>query len=751
MITLKDVAARAGVSVAAVSYCINGTRTLSPDTRARILQAAAELNYIPNAQARNLKSCSSREICVIFPDLESLCYNEFLKGMLMQAEKLNYALTVCCSYNNIRTEQTLIENAISKKCAGLLLVTCQPQNTAFFQDILAHHSIEIVFLDRLPSRMDALYFGFDNYTAVHFLTSQLIQNGYKDIALLSGPQIFFSDSEAAAGYQEALDEASIPFRADRQLSTDTTKEGAFSVFLQSWANDPPQAVITTSQILCQGAIEACNLANLSIPKDICLLTLGVDNWNRSSFYPHIIRSSEPAYSLGAQSCQALIEQMEHSERPESRFHLLQDSITSYPLHFPAPRPSKALVSAHDPSVLRIAAAELPTIHAIEAISHDFYQKYGIRLNLQLFSLYDLFELIQTDSRKSDPDFDLYLFDTSWFSFLYHMDCLKDLTDEIQRSCGNAGYFFPQNLANCSRLGQIYGFPIVGGTQFLLYRRDLFTDPYLMRKYKENHRLSLRPPKTWKEFNSIARFFTREFNPDSPTLYGTAIATELNEELALEFEPRMWGFKGDFFDKNGCLQINSPENQTALSSFVETLRCCRPDTPSNQHVFSEFAKGHLAMIITFTEYAAQIQNSTHSVYLHQSDYSMIPGQIPANVGWHFGLSKNCRKSSEAVSFFQWLYQRHTSYYLSILGSSSALEFPYKNHELQKMYPWLTLTQDSIKNCRSRIYPFKKTNGYLAPHDFERILCDQIRTLPQTPKEISDCLDRIQKQVLHALST
>lgn len=108
--------------------------------------------------------------------------------------------------------------------------------------------------------------------------------------------------------------------------------------------------------------------------------------------------------------------MEHSERPESRFHLLQDSITSYPLHFPAPRPSKALVSAPDPSVLRIAAAELPTIHAIEAISHDFYQKYGIRLNFQLFSLYDLFELIQTDSGKSDPDFDLYLFDTSWFSF-----------------------------------------------------------------------------------------------------------------------------------------------------------------------------------------------------------------------------------------------------------------------------------------------------------------------------------------------
>ena len=195
MATLKNVAARAGVSVATVSYCINNTHNLSAETRARINQAISELNYIPNSQARSLKSQTSREICAIFPDLENLCYNEFLKGMIMQAENMNYSLNVSCSYNDMRKEQTLIENAISKNSAGILLITCQPQNTEFFRNTLLKHKQETVFLDRMPSKIDAIYFGFDNYTTVQYLTQRLINSNFKDIALLTGPDNLFSESE----------------------------------------------------------------------------------------------------------------------------------------------------------------------------------------------------------------------------------------------------------------------------------------------------------------------------------------------------------------------------------------------------------------------------------------------------------------------------------------------------------------------------------------------------------------------------
>lgn len=750
MATLKDVATRAGVSIATVSYCINGTHNLRPETRARINEAIAELNYIPNAQARNLKRCVSKEICAIFPDLENLCYSEFLKGILMQAESMNYSLNVACSYNDISKEQQLIKNAISKNYAGILLVTCQPQNTSFFRDILHQHPIETVFLDRMPNKVDVVYFGFNNYDTLHYLTSQLIDNGFQDIALLTGPDNFFSESECIAGYEDAMDSAGLPIGPNRQLTSDMTKEGAFHAFLHNWANNPPQAIITSVQPLCQGVIEACNLTMCRIPEDICIITLDVDNWNRSAFYPNIIRTTRPAYAMGAESAQALIDLAEHSEKPEKRFHIKRDTITNYPLALPKPRPKNNKRSLPAIATLHIAAADLPTIHAIEAISHEFYNKYLIRLDFDILELKDLFSTILQDAKREKPLYDIYLYDTSWFSYLIHTDCLKNLTKDFYTSPEISRYFVQKNLANCTYNGQYYGFPIIGGTQFLLYRKDLFTDPELEIKYKQDHKLSLRPPKTWKEFNSIARFFTREYNPESPTLYGTAIASGLNEELALEFEPRMWGHGGGFYDTHGRLHMNSPQNASALTNFMETFHYSQKGLTSNQEVFTEFAQGNVAMIITFTEYATELQNNSHSEYLHKNGFSMIPGRTPTNVGWHFGVPHNCPQLEHTLKLFQWLHGRHTSYYMSILGGSSALGYPYNNHELHEIYPWIQLTQDSMETCRSRIYPLqRKNNGFLAPNEFEAILCDAIRTMPQGQQEVSDCLDHMQEQIIQAL--
>ncbi len=749
MATLKDVAARAGVSIAAVSYCINGTHNLNPETKARIQNAIKELNYIPNSQARNLKRQASRELCAIFPDLENLCYNEFLKGILIQAENSHYSINISCSYNDISQEQALIKNAVSKHYAGIFLVTCQPQNTEFFQDIQQHHPIEIVFLERLPEKMDVIYYGFDNYKTLHYLTTQLIQNGYQDIALLTGSSRHFSESECISGFQDAMETAGISIDENRILTSDTTKEGAFSAFLHSWVNTPPQAIITSSQALCQGVIEACNLTMNRIPQDICIITLDVENWNRSSFYPDIIRTSRPAYSLGKESCKALIEAIEKPEKTEDRFHLIQDTISRYPLQLPAPRRRGFVPSADAIGTLNVAVADMPTVQALKAISHEFFNEFRIHLNFDFFTFRELFTLIQEDSRREQPDYDIYLYDTSWFSYLFQSGCLKDITDDFYTSPESTKYFLPKFLSNCCRDGRYYGFPIVGGTQFLIYRRDLFSRQDLCLKYQKDHNLSLRPPKTWKEFNSIARFFTREYNPESPTLYGTAIGIDLNEELALEFEARMWGHGGNFYDHHGHLCMNSPQNISAMSNFMESFRYSPQSVSNNLEAFMEFVKGDAAMVITFSEYATQIQR-THSEYLYKNGYSMIPSRTPANVGWHLGVSNNCRRLPFVLQFFHWLYRRHISYYMSILGGASALEFPYKNHELLKTYPWLSLSPDSVQVSRSRLYPLKKKHGFLAPNEFEGILCEGIRSMPQGPQEISECLNAMQKKVIHLLA-
>ena len=82
MATLKDVAEKAGVSIATVSNCINNTKTVKPATRAKIMQIIEELNYIPNASAKSLKSEASRAIGVVFPDIDDSCHADILKGII---------------------------------------------------------------------------------------------------------------------------------------------------------------------------------------------------------------------------------------------------------------------------------------------------------------------------------------------------------------------------------------------------------------------------------------------------------------------------------------------------------------------------------------------------------------------------------------------------------------------------------------------------------------------------------------------
>ena len=95
MTTIKDVAKQAGVSIASASYALNGTGTISTETRERVLAAAEELNYHPNAFARNLKNPKTRTIGVFISRFGGSFYEEILEGIHDAVLRTNYELIVC--------------------------------------------------------------------------------------------------------------------------------------------------------------------------------------------------------------------------------------------------------------------------------------------------------------------------------------------------------------------------------------------------------------------------------------------------------------------------------------------------------------------------------------------------------------------------------------------------------------------------------------------------------------------------------
>ncbi len=495
-----------------------------------------------------------------------------------------------------------------------------------------------------------------------------------------------------------------------------------------------------------GVIEACDIYSIKPNKNICFITLSEERWNESCYHQNVLHTQATAYTLGEDSFKILLEENSSPQLYDRKFKLYKDNVLDAPLSIPIPQ-FKPVVNTNTPMTIYIASTDLPTIRATQAVSYKFLATYNIKLQIDYYSLRELFLLIEEDTQLDTPKYDLYLSDVSWMSYFTHKNAFMDITTMLNNIPEVASSVFPKNLNNTKIKGRSYGFPVIGGTQFLFYRKDLFEDPVLQRLYKGEHSISLRPPKTWTEFNRIARFFTQEYNPNSPTKYGTSISSSLPEDFMLELLIRLWSYDGGLFNSRNQMELNTPQNVNAFKNMLETVNYTPPMINSSETTFEQIGSGQIAMAISFTEYASKIQNSLHPEFLSKIGYSMLPGNTPANVGWHFCVSRKTKKLSALNQLFQWLCQRQNSYYQTILCGQSTLIYPHSHHELLLLYPWLELTAEGLSHCRNRIYPVQGKKNLIVPADFEANLRMAFHRMRCGELTIPKALDKCQMNIIN----
>ena len=751
MVTLKEVAERAGVSIATVSYCINGTKSVSAATRGKVMKAIEELNYVPNAAARSLKSESAMEIGVVFPNIDDYYRSEILKGIVDQSEGMNYSVTVAFSYNSPKMERKIINDFVGKNVKGLIIDTCQSENTEYFRKNLLERHISNVFIEHCPEGLNVNFLAFDNYKSYYYLTEKLLKRGYRRIAIMTVPWSLSPAYSAEKGYRDAYRDRGLDCDERMIIYTDTSKEGAFREAMQRLIKEPPQALITASEAILKGALEAFRVCGIRVPEDVCMLTLGEETWNSSNTYPGVLHTSRSAYAMGVQCTELLLKDMEAPALFQKEFHLLDDNLGASRLEIPdGPVRRIAEPPRECREVLRILATSktLSTVRALQLLSENFTLRTHIEVEFELCAtLSELFDRIVQEGDSPEPSYDICLFDVSWLRYLSHAHVLKDITALVDSMPELKERFMEKNLSNCFYHQICYGIPIIGGTHLLFYRRDLFETPSIQREFQQQHHLPLRPPMTWTEFNGIARFFTRKFNPDSPTVAGTAIQGGLTEDLVLEILIRLWGFGGGLMDENGKLALNTPQNIRGFQSILETMEYTAQestDTPSDT-IFRDFGNGKMAMLISFSEYASQIKDEVHSDIITKIGYGQVPGRSPANVGWNLGVNPRTEKLDAVWLFFQWFSDRQNSYYLTILSGQSASIYPYKNHELIKLYPWLSLSEAGQESSRSRIYPYRGNQRMVKPREIEKILREIFEEMMGQTERIPALLESGQKKI------
>lgn len=725
MSTMKDVAKLAGVSIATVSCALSGTKSVAPATYKRIQAAISELNYVPNLSARNLKLPISNEVGLVLTDIGNNYQADFLKGVISVMQPAGYSVNAVYSENIASNETDRLNSLVGKSISGLLLFTCQPQNTLLFQNILQEKQIPMVFIERKPINLNCNFVAFDNIHMVSAITQQLIDLGYTNLSLVMGSATLSCENDCLCAFLDTATQNGLIVEPDMVCQTQLSKEDAFKATLFAYEHALPDAIITTSTELAKGVCETLHIYNRNPGQDVLIISLGEESWLHTSPSKDFFSTTRSAITQGIRAAELLIQNIKSPILFEKRQILMQDhfcpktSITARYQQYVAlanPESSKA--------TLKILMVESVVSSAIRILSKDFAKNYGVDVQVEILPVTQILNIIRDENILKTCKYDIYMFDIPWLPNIATNGLLADISDLIMESHLETDHFLPKNLENCQYDGRYYGIPVIGGAQLLLYRKDFFENPVYQSEFEKKYIVRLRPPVTWTEFNGICKFFTRSYNPKSPTTYGTAVAMSASEDLITYLFPYIWAHGGEIFDKHDVLQFNSPANALAIEDFLQTLQYTDGyNTHTNLYdTIEQFKSGEIAMLIIFSMNLSlqHIQDTLGD----KVGYSLLPRKHSVLPGWNFGVSNYTDKHTHIIKFFQWFCQRHISYYLTLLTGESTVIAPYENREIDRLYPWLPLAAQGLKYGHLRTSAHKSKWHAIPQDKIEDIIAQSI---------------------------
>lgn len=275
-VTLSDVAARAGVSLATASRALNGSeRVVRPELKDRVLAAAGELGYTANQQAQAVARGATRTVGVVLGDIADPYFAAVAAGVTDAAGERGLVVTMASVGVDVdRIVDSLAVLRGGRPLAVLMAVSrhtdgsAEDRMTAELDRVHAYGGA-VAFLGDAPD-------GFVAVPVAHranagALAGQLLELGYRDAAVLTGPGELLTAAERAIGFLAAMERAGCPVPVERRLAGALSREGGFDAMTRLLATGArPELVFAVTDVMAVGAMAAIRTAGLEPGRDIAV-------------------------------------------------------------------------------------------------------------------------------------------------------------------------------------------------------------------------------------------------------------------------------------------------------------------------------------------------------------------------------------------------------------------------------------------------------------------------------------------------
>jgi LacI family transcriptional regulator len=268
--TIRDVAARARVSMGTVSNVLNHKATVDPAIREAVLQAVEKTGYQRSARHQPHARRLTRFIGLISADVTDPVMTLIFKGIENVGRIHGYTSILCDSENSRELEQLHIESLIRKGVDGLLIVPSSDRLSCI--DELRTRELPFVVVDRHVGDAEVNCVVSDNTEGAYQAVKYLLSLGHRDIAFLSGRSHITTAAERFRGYCQALEETGVPLRKELVVRGDFEwKEAHRSVCELVHRRVPFTAIFAANDVMAFAAKEALEQGGLRVYDDISLI------------------------------------------------------------------------------------------------------------------------------------------------------------------------------------------------------------------------------------------------------------------------------------------------------------------------------------------------------------------------------------------------------------------------------------------------------------------------------------------------
>ncbi|MCI5801361.1 MAG: LacI family DNA-binding transcriptional regulator [Oscillospiraceae bacterium] len=272
--TIKDVAKKAGVSISTVSLVMNDRPvSLSPETRAAVLEAAKELGYRPNQLAVGLVTKKTNTIGLIIPDNSNIFFAAYTNHLEAAANELGYCLILGNSNGSPEKALHYLHLFADRGVDAIILAQSEfadPEMTKKCLETVRSLRIPVLLIDRLFRTRSIEAVVLDHFEGGYLAARHLIDLGHRRIGCLCGPLGLTSFQERLAGFRQALEECGIPYDPALVAEGDLLVESAAAA-LPSLLRQKVSAIFAFNDMMAYGVYKELYRLGIKIPEDISLI------------------------------------------------------------------------------------------------------------------------------------------------------------------------------------------------------------------------------------------------------------------------------------------------------------------------------------------------------------------------------------------------------------------------------------------------------------------------------------------------